>query len=320
MVYSKSKMTPEQDALLREAVLKMNNCFLEKWDKNKIDDESMYFIEARYLMTKYDNTPYYRYYSIYYHPEQLTCGGTSKKGYIHNLKNNKIKNKVSQGWLYLLYKGDRKPGFLSNNAFPVAESSLAVDFPVEAARKLIAEYGNKGRILDPCAGWGGRMIGALLNDVEEYVGIDPSPDSNRGNNILLDHIGKYQDTKVTLIQKPYEEVTEDLGLFDMAITSPPYFDVEIYEGDKTSTTKFPEYDKWVEGFLKPLIENTMNRLKPEGCFLLNVGDQTYPLTKEVEKICEGKYNIENLGCVSNKQGRTTLHTGKSDNIYKITKL
>ena len=64
----------------------------------------------------------------------------------------------------------------------------------------------------------------------------------------------------------------------------------------------------------------MNRLKPEGCFLLNVGDQTYPLTKEVEKICEGKYNIENLGCVSSEKARRNLHTGKADNIYKITKL
>lgn len=64
----------------------------------------------------------------------------------------------------------------------------------------------------------------------------------------------------------------------------------------------------------------MDRLKPEGCFLLNVGDQTYPLSKEVEKICKEKYNIENIGCVSNKQGRANLHTGKADNIYKITKL
>ena len=165
---------------------------------------------------------------------------------------------------------------------------------------------------------GGRMIGALLNDVEEYVGIDPSPDSNRGNKVLLAHIGKYQDTKVTLIQKPYEEVTEDLGLFDMAITSPPYFDVEIYAGDNTSTTKFPKYDAWVEGFLKPLIDNTMNRLKPDGSFLLNVGDQTYPLTNEIYKICEGKYNIENLGVVS-KSIKSDLHNNQDDNIYKITK-
>ena len=54
------------------------------------------------------------------------------------------------------------------------------------------------------------------------------------------------------------------------MSSPPYFDVEIYNGEQTSTTKYPEYKAWLEGYLRPTIMNCKEYLIPGGKFILNI--------------------------------------------------
>ena len=54
------------------------------------------------------------------------------------------------------------------------------------------------------------------------------------------------------------------------MSSPPYFDVEIYNGEQTSTTKYPEYRAWLEGYLRPTIMNCKEYLIPGGKFILNI--------------------------------------------------
>jgi hypothetical protein len=54
------------------------------------------------------------------------------------------------------------------------------------------------------------------------------------------------------------------------MSSPPYFDVEIYNGEHTSTKKFPEYKAWLEGYLRPTIMNCKEYLIPGGKFILNI--------------------------------------------------
>ena len=56
-----------------------------------------------------------------------------------------------------------------------------------------------------------------------------------------------------------EFVTEEV--FDIAVTSPPYFNTEHYSVDDTdSAIRYPEYNLWVNNFYTPLIVNTINRL------------------------------------------------------------
>lgn len=161
------------------------------------------------------------------------------------------------------------------------------DFPSDVARKIYEENAQGGRVLDPCHGWGGRAIGAMLAGVKEYVGIDPSPIAHRAVSDIFSDFGGYVKTKVALLQKPYERVTDEElgGDFDLALTSPPYFDVEGYSGEETSTKLYPRYELWVEKFYKPLILNTMHRLKYGAAFFLQVGSQTYPLEKTAQEIC-----------------------------------
>lgn len=74
------------------------------------------------------------------------------------------------------------------------------------------------------------------------------------------------------------------------MTSPPYFNKEIYSVDKNqSNFKYPEYKSWVESFLNSLINKSFNYLKNSGYLIINIDDikvkeKEYKITEDLLKI------------------------------------
>lgn len=214
-----------------------------------------------------------------------------------------LRNKVGENYLTQMHKiiaGDKCgiAGFrtLTNDdkltrtissQYRVGGGGGGGDFPADKAKDIYLKYGGEGcKVLDPCHGWGGRLVGAMLAGVNEYYGCDPSPIANRAVSEIFADFKGYCHTTATLIKKPYESITNELPTdFDMAFTSPPYFDVEHYDGEETSTTLYPEFEKWCCAFYTPLITETVKRLKEGGAFLLQVGSQSYPLKERAMQIC-----------------------------------
>lgn len=163
------------------------------------------------------------------------------------------------------------------------------EFPPFVARKIYLKYTGmeKRSILDPCAGWGGRMIGASSIPNTRYVACEPCTETYNGLVKLGEWLKSLQPTfDFEIHHIPYEEFETD-EKFDIALTSPPYFSTEHYSDEETdSAHKFPQYDLWVEGFYTPLIVNTIDRLKENCVFILNIGDRRYPLTESMKKICK----------------------------------
>jgi hypothetical protein len=63
------------------------------------------------------------------------------------------------------------------------------------------------------------------------------------------------------------------GEVDLVFTSPPYFDAEGYSDDANqSSIKFPLYDEWREGFLRPTLETAVEWLKPARPLIWNIAD------------------------------------------------
>lgn len=178
------------------------------------------------------------------------------------------------------------------------------EFPPFVARTIIDKYNtsdsDKIKVLDPCCGWGGRMIGCASLDNCHYFGTEPATDTYNG----LCKLGEWLKTlnpnfEYTIYNKPYEdcyELYKQNGEYDVALTSPPYFNTEIYSDEETnSLNRYSELELWVDKFYKPLISNTMKLLSDKAVFVLNVSSKRYPLCETAKDICdELNYNIEEI--------------------------
>lgn len=132
------------------------------------------------------------------------------------------------------------------------------EFPPYVARTIYSEYAlntESMKVLDPCCGWGGRMIGCATVPNSTYIGFEPSTKTYDGLMRLGEWLKILQPSFNFEITKiPYEEAdVEKYGKFDIALTSPPYYDTERYSEETTnSLNKFESYDEWVEGFMHRL--------------------------------------------------------------------
>lgn len=153
---------------------------------------------------------------------------------------------------------------------------------------LLPGVSNK-RVLDPCAGFGGRLLGFYASTTcSEYVGIDPNP-------LLTDpfkNMMAWMDEKFpTLTCKKkvsiYPRASEDVifetlgtgGLYDIVFTSPPYWDIEVYNKQDPNQVhnRYSTVLEFHKGFFEPLMAKSCNALKPGGVFALNI---RYPPMEE----------------------------------------
>ena len=117
-------------------------------------------------------------------------------------------------------------------------------FHANLARAL---YGLLGatRILDPCAGWGDRLVGALATPgVVRYLGFDPNPALVGPHREIIEALGCLSPactadaggvagvaSAFRVVAAPFEDGVIDGGPegFNLVLTSPPYFDLEKYD-------------------------------------------------------------------------------------------
>jgi DNA modification methylase len=80
------------------------------------------------------------------------------------------------------------------------------------------------------------------------------------------------NTEVEL-HKLGSEVFRPKEKVDLCFTSPPYFNTEKYSDEDTqSYVKYPEEQKWIDGFLFQTIENCYESLKKNGYLLMNIAN------------------------------------------------
>ena len=144
-------------------------------------------------------------------------------------------------------------------------------------------------IVDPCAGWGGRLLGSLCVKREgsiHYVGIDPETRNKEAYEMILGIFKKYllkeagSERDAEFHYKPFEDwiksarAKELYGKTDLVITSPPYFDAEVYNTkDKNqSANRYDKYELWKKYFYKEVVNGAYKLLKPGGVFVLNIAN------------------------------------------------
>jgi tRNA1(Val) A37 N6-methylase TrmN6 len=142
-------------------------------------------------------------------------------------------------------------------------------------------------VLDPCAGWGGRLLGTLAVPRKghvRYYGVDPNRHNKEAYKGLTRRITVWLKREVPgkrsarVFLQPFEDwlaskSAERLaGRVDLAITSPPYFGAEQYDvASRTqSANRYRAYSIWRERFYRAMMDGVFRMLKPGGVFVLNI--------------------------------------------------
>ena len=158
------------------------------------------------------------------------------------------------------------------------------EFPPFVARNFYISQ-NAIKILDPCAGWGGRMIGAASVG-SFYHGFEPSAKTYAGLVRLGEFLKIFNDGFDFCIENvPFEDAVLS-KTYDFALTSPPYYDTELYSDELTnSCNRYGTFDDWKLNFYVPMIEKVVEHSK---AFVVNVGNRQYDLKTPLFDIFNAK--------------------------------
>lgn len=165
-------------------------------------------------------------------------------------------------------------------------------FPPQHAKFFADRYLPKdgdGIVFDPCAGWGGRLLGSLCVNRTghvQYYGVDPERRNKDAYDGLERRINIYLKRELTgtrsatLYYRPFEAFIKTqaakklFGRCDLVMTSPPYFDCENYnpQNARQSSNNYATYEQWRIRFYRPLMKGAFDLLKEGGVFVLNIAN------------------------------------------------
>lgn len=136
------------------------------------------------------------------------------------------------------------------------------------AKTIISSFPGE-TVLDPCAGWGGRMLGTVAAG-KKYIGFETNLETYNNLNKLVDFLN-IKDS-VTLYNTGSEFMEDYIkNKADIVLTSPPYFNLEIYsDGNQQSENKFSSYGDWLDGWLLKIIKSSTSLLSEGGVSCWNV--------------------------------------------------
>ncbi len=149
-------------------------------------------------------------------------------------------------------------------------NTFNVTFCLWIINKLV---GPNATILDPSSGWGDRLIAAIASNAKIYHGFDPNKNLQKGYKKIIKTLNK--DTIISIKVLPFEESIIEQNFYDIALTSPPYFNLEKYGNDSNqSIIKNPLYENWLTNFYYIYIMKMINSVKSKGYIVIYIEDVT----------------------------------------------
>jgi hypothetical protein len=165
-------------------------------------------------------------------------------------------------------KRNRKGATLAGNIFECFRINYGsvVMFKATTAKYLYAKYGAT-RVLDPTAGWGGRMLGAWALGID-YTGIDTNTNMKPAYDSMIDFTGA---DNLRMIWGSALDVDFSTLDYDFVLTSPPYINLEVYEHMNKWNTDTAFYTE----FLIPLWGKCLNNIRHNGHVAFNISPRMY---------------------------------------------
>jgi hypothetical protein len=155
-----------------------------------------------------------------------------------------------------------------------------VMFKATTAKYLYKKYGAT-KVLDPTAGWGGRMLGAWSLGIN-YTGIDTNIKMMPAYDAMVKFLKEYtgfenpnfsiiNESNLDMIWQSCLDVDFSTIDYDFVLTSPPYINLEIYEHMELWDSNEIFYKK----FLIPLWKKCVAHIKPGGRVCFNISPKMY---------------------------------------------
>ena len=170
---------------------------------------------------------------------------------------------------------------------------------------MIKHYSIKS-VFDPCMGWGDRLISCYASGIDKYVGFDTNESLLECYKKIQSDLGNYSgnysgnfsgnisrkmilpcEMETSFHMEAFEKSSSEwfqIGgryyqQFDAVATSPPFYDIELYEGHDTSTNLYNTKEMWYEHFYKELLVRCQNAVRPCGYIFLYIPSDMLQFTK-----------------------------------------
>ena len=144
--------------------------------------------------------------------------------------------------------------------------------------KYIIDMFKSKRVLDISSGWGDRLVGAMASDIELYHGFDPNVKLQSRYIEMFNFFRPYATNPniiCTVEPIPFENAELQPNFYDLVMSSPPYFTMEIYDensqGQSTATVK--DEKQWYTNFLAVWVDKCVHALKTGGIIALNINQE-----------------------------------------------
>jgi len=176
-----------------------------------------------------------------------------------------------------------RTGTLANRLFEAERFNGAVVFFKPSTAKWLYKKFGATAVLDPTAGWGGRLLGADALGIS-YTGIDTNISLQSAYEEMLKMLGGNHK----MIWEDCLKVDFSTIDYDFVLTSPPYINLEIYE----HMTPFEEGNNFYKKFLIPLIDKCLAHIKKKGRVCFNISPKMYAdLLKAGYRACDEEYDL-----------------------------
>ena len=180
--------------------------------------------------------------------------------------------------------------------------------------KMINMYYKSTNTIDPCCGWGGRLLGTVAAGAH-YTGYEPN---NETYNHLLELCEFLGITSKVHLYNTGAENAELQEIYDLSITSPPYYNLEIYSTDNTqSENQYNTYDEWKTQWLLPVVSKYGDHSKVTCWNVANIGKMK--LADDIEQyLNERNYKINQIFSIGSSARQANQNEKKNKKNYDNT--
>ena len=207
-------------------------------------------------------------------------------------------------------KRNRGGRYAAGNVFECFRINFGsvVMFKATTAKYIYQKYGAKS-VLDPTAGWGGRMLGAWALGID-YTGIDTNVEMKDAYDRMIRFIHEQDGnilfgSQLRMIWESCLDVDFSKINYDLILTSPPYSNLELYE----HMNPWDSDEAFYKEFMIPLWEKSMRHIRKGGHVCFNISPKMYEdvLALGMPKCDEEEILKQQLGQKMNKKKQDMIY-------------